>query len=64
MSDETSLSDETVPVTPADALIDQWFFESFHASGVAQSTQTWNAVRAAVDDLKRRLAPLFDQPPA
>ena len=61
------MSDTTATHTPsatADALVEQWFFESFHASRVARSTETWNDVRAAVDDLKRRLAPLFDQPVA
>ena len=32
------------------------FFEAFHGSAVARSTETWNAVHAAKEDLKRRLA--------
>ncbi len=57
-------SQRHAPAARVDALVDQWFFESFHASRVAQSTETWNGVRAAVDDLKRRLASLLDQPAA
>lgn len=47
----------------ADILIDQWFLESFGGSRVAQSTETWNLVHAAKEELKRRLA-ASDQPEA
>ena len=36
--------------------IERWFVESFHGSVVAQNTQTFNHVRRAVDELKRRLS--------
>lgn len=39
-----------------DALVEQWFFEAFHGSLVARSTEVWNAVHDAKEDLKRRLA--------
>ena len=39
-----------------DALVEHWFFDTFHGSLVARSTETWNAVHAAKEELKRRLA--------
>ena len=39
-----------------DDLVEHWFFETFHGSTVARSTETWNAVHAAKEELKRRLA--------
>lgn len=39
-----------------DALVEHWFFETFHGSAVARSTETWNTVHAAKEELKRRLA--------
>lgn len=39
-----------------EALIERWFFEAFHGSPVARSTEVWNTVFAAKDELKRRLA--------
>ncbi len=38
-----------------DALVEHWFFETFHGSLVARSTEVWNAVHGAKEDLKRRL---------
>ena len=43
-----------------DALVERWFFESFHGSAVARSTEAWNVAHAAKEELKRRLA----SPPA
>jgi hypothetical protein len=39
-------------------LVEQWFVETFHGSVVARSTEVWNAVHAAKEDLKRRLTEL------
>jgi len=39
-----------------DELVEHWFFEAFHGSAIARSTETWNAVHAAKEDLKRRLS--------
>lgn len=39
-----------------DDLIEHWFFETFHGSTVARSTEVWNTVHGAKEDLKRRLA--------
>ena len=38
-----------------DELVEHWFFETFHGSAIARSTETWNAVHGAKDELKRRL---------
>ena len=45
-----------------DCLIEQWFFETFHGSLIAQSTEVWNAVHAAKEDLKRRLSAFLADP--
>lgn len=39
-----------------DDLVEHWFFETFHGSAIARSTETWNAVHGAKEELKRRLA--------
>lgn len=39
-----------------DELVEHWFFETFHGSAIARSTETWNAVHGAKDELKRRLS--------
>ena len=39
-----------------DDLVEHWFFETFHGSAVARSTETWNAVHGAKEELKHRLA--------
>ena len=46
-----------------DALVEHWFFEAFHGSPVARSTEVWNIVHAAKEDLKRRLAEAFAELP-
>lgn len=46
-----------------EALVEHWFFEAFHGSLVASSTDVWNAVHNAKEDLKRRLADLFADTP-
>ena len=38
-----------------DAIVEHWFFEAFHGSLVARSTETWNHVHGAKEELKRRL---------
>ena len=42
-----------------DALVERWFFESFHGSPVARATDVWNVVHDAKEELKRRLASLL-----
>lgn len=37
------------------ALIEKWFIEHFHGSPHMRDTEAFNHVRAAVDDLKRRI---------
>jgi hypothetical protein len=44
------------PMSEIDTLVETWFFQTFHGSAVARSTETWNIVHAAKEDLKRRLA--------
>ncbi len=39
-----------------EAIVEHWFFELFHGSVVARSTEVWNHVYGAKDELKRRLA--------
>ena len=39
-----------------ETLVDRWFYECFHGSLVARSTDVWNHVQGAKDDLKRRIA--------
>ena len=57
----------TEPRTPTaaalDDLVERWFFEAFHGSAIARSTETWNAVHAAKEELKRRLAAFASQAP-
>ena len=64
---DTLAEDGSTPETLAqrvDALLDRWFFEAFAGSRIAQSTETWNCVHVAFQDLKRQLAPLLDPSPA
>ena len=43
-------------------LIEHWFFEAFQSSVIARSTEAWNHVHAAKEELQRRLvAFLADQ---
>jgi len=51
------------PLPEIDTLVETWFFETFHGSAVARSTETWNLVHAAKEDLKRRLAASAASPP-
>lgn len=44
-----------------EGLVEQWFFEAFHGSVVARSTEVWNTVHAAKEDLKHRLTDLLAQ---
>ena len=54
---DTSERDSPEPKAAAtDALVERWFFESFHGSPVARATEAWNVVHAAKEELKRRLA--------
>ena len=47
-----------------EGLVEQWFFKAFHGSLVARSTDIWNLVHAAKEDLKHRLAELLATDPA
>ena len=38
-----------------ESLVEHWFFDAFHGSAVARSTDVWNHVHGAKDELKRRL---------
>ena len=42
-----------------DGLVERWFFDTFHGSVVARSTETWNHVYDAKEELKRRLGALL-----
>lgn len=42
-----------------EGIVEQWFFEAFHGSIVARSTEIWNAVQAAKEDLQQRLKALM-----
>lgn len=37
-------------------LVEHWFFEAFHGSVVARTTESWNHVHAAKEELQRRLS--------
>ncbi len=53
MSDRDLLKEKAVLL---DTLVERWFFDAFHGSLVARSTEVWNVVHDAKEDLKRRLA--------
>ena len=60
------MSEPEIPkgfATHVDALVEHWFFEAFHGSLVARSTEVWNAVHGAKEELKRRLASLIAEQP-
>jgi hypothetical protein len=44
--------------SPADAVIDKWFVETFHNSITSRNTEIFNYCQSAKEDLKRRLAAL------
>lgn len=52
-----------IPADQLDALVERWFFEAFHGSVAARSTEVWNHVYGAKDELKRRLAALAAEQP-
>ena len=55
----TAAAPQAAPVaTPSkfDAIVDAWFNDRIHGSALAQITPAYNAVFAALDDLKARLA--------
>ena len=57
MTDETEEAPAAANAPSAtEALIDKWFAESFSGSIVSQQTDIYNAVFAAKEDLKRRMA--------
>ena len=58
MSESDNLKEKA---TALEGLVEQWFFEAFHGSVVARSTEVWNAVHAAKEDLKQRLSDLLTQ---
>lgn len=43
-------------MAPENKQVDDWFARSFHGTTVSQDTPIYNAVHAAVEDLKDRLA--------
>ena len=53
MSDIDDLDDNARRL---ETIVEHWFFELFHGSVVARSTELWNHVYGAKDELKRRLA--------
>ncbi len=53
MPDPSHLKDKAAAY---DTLVEHWFFDAFHGSVVARSTEVWNAVHDAKEELKRRLA--------
>ena len=56
MSEIDNLKDKAKAL---EGLVEHWFFEAFHGSVVARSTEVWNVVHAAKDGLKQRLAELL-----
>lgn len=40
----------------ADRVVEDWFLENIHNSPVSRNTEAFNHLRAALDDLKRRLS--------
>ena len=53
MSDRDDLNETAQRL---EAIVEHWFFELFHGSVVARSTEVWNHVHGAKDELKHRLA--------
>ncbi len=49
-------------VRQLDQLVEHWFFQAFHGSLVARTTEVWNHVHGAKEELKRRLAALLGEP--
>ena len=49
------IPDPQVASRQLDTLVERWFFDAFHGSLVARSTETWNHVHDAKEELKRRL---------
>ena len=49
-------TDRAATAHQLEALVERWFFDAFHGSVVARSTEVWNAVHDAKEELKRRLA--------
>lgn len=55
---ESDPVDEVAPVSEAsstDVIVEAWFATHFHNSIISRDTETFNHVRAAIDDLKLRL---------
>lgn len=50
--------------TELEQIVEQWFFEAFHGSVVARTTEAWNLVHAAKEDLKERLRSCLDHLPS
>ena len=53
MSDFDALKEKAAQM---ETLVEHWFFETFHGSLVARSTEIWNVVHDAKEELKHRLA--------
>ena len=58
MSDIDALKEKSAQL---EGLVEHWFFEAFHGSLVARSTDVWNAVHDAKEELKRCLAGFIAQ---
>ena len=52
----TDPTDQIATAHQLETLVERWFFDAFHGSVVARSTEVWNAVHDAKEELKRRLA--------
>ncbi len=44
------------PIARTDAIVDAWFNDTMRDSPASRSTEVWNHIHAAKEDLKRRLA--------
>lgn len=51
----SAMQDRAETARRIEALVEHWFFEAFHGSPVARSTEIWNHVHDAKEELRRRL---------
>ena len=49
-------SDLDAEAEALDRLVEHWFFDTFHGSVAARTTEVWNHAHGAKEELKRRLA--------
>ena len=52
----TKFIDPSEKAAAIESIVERWFFEAFHGSPVARSTEVWNHVHGAKEELRRRLA--------